>query len=473
MFSPYNGIGKYLADLLRPLTFNEFSVRDSFDAAEKIRAIPKTFFDEGYRLISLDAISLFTNVPLNYTVNIILKRIYNNKIICTNLKKSTLKKLILDSCRKTIFSFNNILYKQLDGVAMGSVLGPVLANIVMTELENVIIRPLFNKNIIKFYIRYVDDTLLLVKPEFFEYVQNMFNSYHSNLKFTVDLFEDNTIHFLDLLILDDCSIDIFRKDTFTGNYIDFNSFIPWNYKISWVRSLIHRAREICSTNILFDKQVKLVDKFMAWNNFPFSIRKTLITKFLDVKPKEQSKTKEKHKVLWFNTPYLGKNGEFLLKKLKRKLKKYLNDKFEFRVIYKTNKISMFCSNKDPIDFLNKANVIYKFTCPSCLNSYIGKTERNLVTRLKEHANGEIDSAINIHLQKCRLFNDEISYLNILSDKKPDFCKIKLNTILSNTTIVDYNSNNWLHLAFLESYYIKYFSPTINTGSRAARDLKLF
>ena len=38
MFSPYSDIGKYLADLLRPLTFNEFSVRDSFDAAEKIRA---------------------------------------------------------------------------------------------------------------------------------------------------------------------------------------------------------------------------------------------------------------------------------------------------------------------------------------------------------------------------------------------------------------------------------------------------
>ena len=51
---------------------------------------------------------------------------------------------------------------------MGSSLGPVLANIVMTELERRIIQPLIDDGIIKFYCRYVDDTLLLLKPEHIE-----------------------------------------------------------------------------------------------------------------------------------------------------------------------------------------------------------------------------------------------------------------------------------------------------------------
>ena len=50
-----------------------------------------------------------------------------------------------------MFTFNNKLYTQIDEVIMGSSLGPVLANIIMTELENVIIKPLVNTGTIPFY----------------------------------------------------------------------------------------------------------------------------------------------------------------------------------------------------------------------------------------------------------------------------------------------------------------------------------
>ena len=50
-------------------------------------------------------------------------------------------------------------------VSMGSPLGPVLVNIIMTELERVIVEPLITSGKIKFYARYVDDTLLLTKEE--------------------------------------------------------------------------------------------------------------------------------------------------------------------------------------------------------------------------------------------------------------------------------------------------------------------
>ena len=46
---------------------------------------------------------------------------------------------------------------------MGGSLGPVLANIIMTERENVIVGKLIEDGIIKFYVRYVDDTLLVIK----------------------------------------------------------------------------------------------------------------------------------------------------------------------------------------------------------------------------------------------------------------------------------------------------------------------
>ena len=92
-------VGKYLSELLNPLTHNDYSLKDSFDAATRIRRIlPQVRENDDYMFISLDVASLFTNVPLKKTVNIILKGIYNEKQIPTPLSKRSLKKLILDIC---------------------------------------------------------------------------------------------------------------------------------------------------------------------------------------------------------------------------------------------------------------------------------------------------------------------------------------------------------------------------------------
>ena len=130
---------------------------------DRIRSIPPELFDEDYRYISFDVTSLFTNVPLNRTIKIILKRVYEEKLVKTNLKKNTLKKLIKDSCSKTAFMFNGKIYKQIDGVSMASSLGPVLANVIMTEFDKIVFDKLIKDGIIKLYIRYVDDTLVLAK----------------------------------------------------------------------------------------------------------------------------------------------------------------------------------------------------------------------------------------------------------------------------------------------------------------------
>ena len=115
--------------------------------------------------MSFDVKSLFTNIPLKKVINIIIKRVYDEKLISTQLEKRTLKKLLIDCCTKTPFSFNNELYQQVDGVSMGSPSGPTQANILLTALEDEIVRPLINAGTIKFYAQYVDDTLILTKPE--------------------------------------------------------------------------------------------------------------------------------------------------------------------------------------------------------------------------------------------------------------------------------------------------------------------
>ena len=83
-------------------------------------------------------------------------------------------------------------------------------------------------------------------------------------------------------------------------------------------------------------------------------------------------------------PYLGERGDQMKRNCFRKVKRYLKEDVIFKTIYTNKKLSMFCSSKDQIPRDQKANLIYSFTCPGCNAQYIGKTDRNFITRLQEH-----------------------------------------------------------------------------------------
>ena len=108
---------------------------------------------------------------------------------------------------------------------MGSSLGPVIVNIRMTELEEKVIVPFIDSGVIKFYKRYVDDTLLLIRPENVDKVHKALNRFNKNLQFTVDNFQNEVPHFLDLQMSPD-GLSLFHKDTNTGLYTNFNSYSP-------------------------------------------------------------------------------------------------------------------------------------------------------------------------------------------------------------------------------------------------------
>ena len=112
----------------------------------------------------------------------------------------------------------------------------------MTDLEKIVVSDLINSGSIKFYIRYVDDTLLLAKEDDSGNIAQQFNAFDDNLKFTIDKFTDNKVHFLDIKI-DRNETDLFYKTTHTGQYIDFTSQAPWKLKTGRVKALYHRAKK--------------------------------------------------------------------------------------------------------------------------------------------------------------------------------------------------------------------------------------
>ena len=193
----------------------------------------------------------------------------------------------------------------------------------MAELEDKVVRELLNDGTLKFYTRFVDDTLLLMKKEDVERVKTKFENFDKNLKFTYELFEDENPHFLDIEI-SPIGLNIYRKDTFTGHYTNFSSFVPWSYRISWIRSLIYRSKRICDP-ALFKEAVNDIKKFASWNGFPRKVRNQLVNKFVHSRNEPKTTTDSTHgeNLVYFDLPYIGPSGEKMVKSFKKKIQRLL------------------------------------------------------------------------------------------------------------------------------------------------------
>ena len=101
-----------------------------------------------------DVTSLFTNIPLQETIDIAINVIFNHNSNLNIIRKD----LLLFATSQTHFIFNSNFYNQIDGVAMVSSLAPVLPNIFMEFHESGWLNEC-NLNNPKFYLRYVDNIL--------------------------------------------------------------------------------------------------------------------------------------------------------------------------------------------------------------------------------------------------------------------------------------------------------------------------
>ena len=95
---------------------------------------------------------------------------------------------------------------------MGSSLGPLLANIIMAEMKKIIIKKFIDDNILLFYGRYVEGTLVAIKRKHSKLVQDVFHNFDKNLNFTVDTFDNVVPHFPDIETHPD-GLGIYCKDT--------------------------------------------------------------------------------------------------------------------------------------------------------------------------------------------------------------------------------------------------------------------
>ena len=344
-------------------------------------------------MASFDVSSLFTNVPLDECIDLCVDLVFEDcdTFIFKDCKfnRDHFRKLLSFAVRDNHFVFNGQLYDQLDGVAMGSPLGPSMASIFMCALEQKYLNGCPSEFKPVLYRRYVDDTYCLFRhrehvDKFLEHI----NKFHPNIRFTVEVEEDNNLSFLDVLVTHEqggFSTSLYRKKTFTGLYTDYASLAPDKYKINLVRILVFRAFHICSSYISFHYELMRIKRILTENCFPRSIIDRVIKSFLDGKfgKKPPKKTDDKTPLI-FCLPYLGRYTLQVKTRLIRLIKQCYPE-LKLEVIFTAPKrISSLFRFKDKLPSLICSSVIYRYRSPGCHASYYGKTTRNLVVRCREH-----------------------------------------------------------------------------------------
>jgi hypothetical protein len=110
-------------------------------------------------------------------------------------------------------------------VSTGNPLGPTLADIIMTELENIVIKPLLTSGTLKFFSRYVDDTLVLSKPSDIPLILLKLNYFDAQIQCTHEIFtNDNDVHFLDI-IFTPSGTPVYSKSTHIGQYVHLTTIL--------------------------------------------------------------------------------------------------------------------------------------------------------------------------------------------------------------------------------------------------------
>jgi hypothetical protein len=214
------GLGKALTHMLSDIVAKKNIIRDSFSFVKDVRVLPKDF--SKYKMVSFDVTSLYTNVPIDETIAIILKHLYEIRTTAPSIKKDDMNKLLIFATKNSHFLFNGNVYDQIDGVSMGSPLAPLLAEIFLQEFERKSVA-LFAELGIIYWKRYVDDTFVLVNSTHStKAICAELSKCHPSLQFTSE--EEHpvkhTLPFIGVLIQRQpgtgFNTSIYRKPTFSS-----------------------------------------------------------------------------------------------------------------------------------------------------------------------------------------------------------------------------------------------------------------
>ena len=429
--TPTYALAKHLNRILTPYIPDEHRVKSSAAFLQII----KDSSAEG-AIASLDVESLFTNVPVAETIDLICDRVYRDDTTPTLAVPENALRRLLQLCTMSapFVTHRGDLYTQVDGVAMGSPLGVLFADFYMGVVEQ---RVFNNHPKPAIYCRYVDDTF--VKASSFQEIEQLRQKFEecSTLRFTCEQSEGGTLPFLDISVHQNdttFSTDVYRKGTNLGLCLNGKSECPERYRRSTITSYIRRALTHCSTWSATSKEIDISSQILINNGFSNKEIERQTRKLMDEwyagNHNDRINNDPPDIRLFYKSQYHTnyKRDEKAIKEIIKENIKPTSEEQKVKLIiyYKNRKTASLIMKNNPApqqDKLRKRNVIYLYQCPvpGCTGNYVGMTTMRLSKRISCHLQ---EGAIKNHLTRTHNTSlsrqqliDSIDVIDVQCDKK--------------------------------------------------------
>ena len=271
----------------------------------------------------------------------------------------------------------------MEGVAMGSPLSPIVANIFMENFEKEALETAPHSQ--SLWKRFLDDTFVILESQHKDEFSHHINSLDDNIKFTAETTKaDGSIPFLDTLVTpqSDGSLQtkVYRKPTHTNQYLQWDSHHAMSNKCSVISSLLHRAKDICSNKDLLEEEQMQIQEALSTFKYPAWAIKRMKVKTST--PRNSNNSNKDNKPIcksYIIVPY----NEGLNETFKNICKRY-----GIQVHFKSGKTikDELVAPKDQDHIIRKSGIIYRYKCNrlECNEEYIGETDRTFGERFKEH-----------------------------------------------------------------------------------------
>lgn len=372
---------KFLARLLRPLSGNTSSyIRNSADFCEKLG---DTTIDGDEIMVSFDVRSLYTSIPINEALQVTKSKLEEDPSWSgsTSLTRDQIVALLETCLRKSNFKFRDVHYTMSNGLAMGSPVSAVIANLFMENFEQRAMAAL--TTLPKLWFRFVDDTFSIVKRRAVREILNQLNALDSNIQFTMELEDNGCLPFLDTTVkrLHDGKLEttVYRKATHTERYLSFSSHHPRNSKCNVVDTLLTRATTIVSDSTKQQSEIDHVKTVLTANGYPapFIRQRELRLQRKPAQPPAANTRRQNQPKITAVIPFVDGTTQAIQRILRP---------LDIRVIGRSNtwKWSIQRDIKDATPTTQATGVVYEISCKDCPASYVGETGRALKVRLDEH-----------------------------------------------------------------------------------------
>lgn len=390
--TPSSKLSKYLSSILKNLLTNDrFNVTNSYEFKEKVSSI--TLNDED-QMVSFDIVSLFTNIPINLSIDIIMDR-WNELNNFTNLPRKTfftlLRFCLIDA---NYFVYGSIYYQQIYGMPMGNSLSSVIADVITQKLLTTALNSLSSQP--KMLVKYVDDVFCIVTKNNINETLNALNSFHCKLQFTLELENNNSLAYLDVLVVRNSdgklNTDWFRKSTSSDRLLNYYSNHPEKQKINTAYNFVNRVLGL-SSECYHKKNIQKIYHTLKNNNYPNKIIKSTINSWIQKTTlplhttENNTHTNTEHKT-YKSLTYINGLSEKI-----NKITRTYTDKIQ--IAHKSNVCiqNIFTKLKEKTPTNRQTNVIYKIPClgtgepgSNCKLTYVGQTKQFLEKRIKNHIN---------------------------------------------------------------------------------------